>query len=155
MQKKENYQALLSAFSGLCEGTTHRLSLLANTTAIIKEHFPHFSWVGFYLMEEGMLHLGPFQGKVACTEIRDGHGVCGTSSHTRQTIIVPNVHHFPGHIACDALSLSEIVVPLLEGDQVIGVLDIDAYEEAVFDDVDAFYLEKLVEILMHHLRACH
>lgn len=151
MSKVEHYQSLLKAFSGLCEGVKNPVSLYANTTAIIKEHFPHFSWVGFYLMDNGVLYLGPFQGKVACTEILDGHGVCGTSSKTRKTIVVPNVHHFPGHIACDALSLSEIVVPLIKDGHVLGVLDIDAYEEAVFDDIDALYLEKLVAILLTHL----
>ena len=151
MHKIETYSSLLSAFKGLCEGVKDPISLYANTSAIIKEHFPHFSWVGFYLLKEGVLYLGPFQGKVACTEIKDGHGVCGTASSTRKTIIVPNVHDFPGHIACDALSLSEIVVPVIKDGVVLGVLDIDAYEEAVFDVVDGRYLEEMVQILLMHL----
>src|SRR6185312_1825447 len=110
---------------------------LANITAALRECLPLASWVGFYVMRGGELVLGPFQGKVACVRIAMGRGVCGTAAAERRTLVVPDVEQFPGHIACDAGSRSEIVVPIVHGERVVGVLDVDSYELAAFDATDA------------------
>ena len=122
-------------------GESDSIANLANITAALKQTFDFF-WVGFYLVKEDMLVLGPFQGPIACTRIQYWKGVCGTAWQERQTQVVPDVEQFPGHIACSSDSKSEIVVPILKGEKVIAVLDIDSNTLNTFDEVDAFYLEK-------------
>lgn len=126
---------------------------MANVSAALKETFPErFFWVGFYCVNEGELQLGPFQGSVACMHIQKGKGVCGTAWAQKQTIIVPDVEQFPGHIACSSLSRSEIVVPLLgQGNEVYGEIDIDSKELDAFDAVDRRYLEKIAKIISNQL----
>lgn len=148
--KKEKYIYFLEQYSRLIEGEKNIVSVLANTTAALKEAFGFF-WIGFYLVEEGILHLGPFQGNVACYRIKKGRGVCGTAWAESRTQVVPDVDHFPGHIACSSLSRSEIVVPMISNGNVVGVLDIDSDELNTFDDTDRIYLEKLVEMIVKKL----
>jgi len=141
--KAEKYETLLPQVRALIEGETDCVANLANVAAALKETFDFF-WVGFYLVKEEQLVLGPFQGPVACTRIRRGRGVCGTAWTENKTLLVPDVEQFPGHIACSSLSRSEVVVPLRNAEgEVCGVLDIDSRELATFDEVDACYLEKL------------
>lgn len=144
--KAERYKTFLRQFAPLIEGETHEISVLANTCAALKEAFGFF-WVGFYLVENDELVLGPFQGSVACYRIKKGRGVCGTAWERMQTLVVPDVEHFPGHIACSSLSRSEIVVPILAGNEVKGVLDIDSDLLNTFDETDKLYLEEVVRIL--------
>ncbi len=146
--KEEIYSELLPQIKSLIEGETDLIANLANVTSALKQAFETFSWVGFYLMKEGELVLGPFQGKLACTRIKIGSGVCGTSALKKETIIVPDVEKFPGHIYCDPDSKSEIVVPIIKDGEVLGVLDIDSYRLNNFDEVDKIYLEKLVGLLI-------
>jgi len=143
MIKKEKYRNLLAQIDALMDGEPDRIANLANVAAALKQTFGFF-WVGFYLVKEGTLVLGPFQGPTACTRIAYGRGVCGTAWKERRTQIVPNVELFPGHIACNSESKSEIVVPLLSGGEVTGVLDIDSIRLNDFDETDAFFLEDLV-----------
>lgn len=140
--KEEKYRALLPQLKGLIEDEDDLIANLANVSAALKETF-HFFWVGFYLVKNGGLVLGPFQGSVACTRIRKGRGVCGTAWAKAETLIVPDVEAFPGHIACSSLSRSEIVIPLKEGDDVWGVLDIDSESLNHFDETDARFLEEI------------
>lgn len=149
--KEKRYLELIKQLPFLLEDCESLISNLSNFTALIKQVFPSFSWVGFYLKEKDELLLGPFQGNVACTKIPLGSGVCGTSASNRQIIIVPNVHDFPGHIACDEKSKSEIVLPIVVKDKLFGVLDIDSYEENNFDSIDAKYLNQLLDILIKHI----
>ena len=151
MNKEDTYQQLLPEFSNLLSESDDPIATLANAAALIKQAFPLFSWVGFYLLKKGVLVLGPFQGAPACVSIQVGRGVCGTSFAKKETIVVPDVRTFPGHIACDARSLSEIVVPLKKNDTILGVLDIDSHALATFDAVDQRYLEKAVTIIADHL----
>lgn len=144
--KEEQYQSLIPQIKGLLEGEPDLVANLANTVAALKEQFG-WLWVGFYLVKNGELVLAPFQGPVACTRIRKGRGVCGTSWAEAKTLIVPDVEKFPGHIACSSLSRSEIVVPVIRNGEVIGVLDVDATELAQFDTVDQEYLEKIVDFI--------
>ncbi len=144
--KAEHYKTFLRQFAPLIEGETHEISVLANTCAALKEAFGFF-WVGFYLAENDELVLGPFQGSVACYRIKKGRGVCGTAWERMQTLVVPDVEQFPGHIACSSLSRSEIVVPILAGNEVKGVLDIDSDLLNTFDEIDKLYLEEVVRIL--------
>jgi len=146
--KDEIYSELLPQIKSLIEDESDLIANLANVTSALKQAFPSFSWVGFYLIKGGELVLGPFQGKLACTRIKIGSGVCGTAVLKKETIIVPDVEEFPGHIYCDPDSRSEIVVPIIKDGEVLGVLDIDSYELDNFDETDKFYLEKLVEILL-------
>lgn len=141
--KTEQYQSLLPQIKGLLEGETDLVANLANIAAALKEQFG-WLWTGFYLVKEDELVLGPFQGPVACTRIRKGRGVCGTSWAEAKTLIVPDVEKFPGHIACSSLSKSEIVVPLIKDGVVTGVLDVDASEYDQFDEIDKEYLEQIV-----------
>jgi L-methionine (R)-S-oxide reductase len=145
--KAARYAELLPALRALVDGEPDLIANLANTAAALKECVAAASWIGFYLMREGELVLGPFQGKVACVRIALGRGVCGTAAAERRTLVVPDVDAFPGHIACDAGSRSEIVVPIVRGDRVLGVLDLDSYERAAFDDVDAAGLAPVVELI--------
>src|SRR6478735_6918596 len=137
--KEEQYQALLPQIKGLLEGETDLIANLANVAAALKEQFG-WLWVGFYLVKDDVLVLGPFQGPVACTRISLGRGVCGTAWRTAQTIIVPDVEKFPGHIACSSSSRSEIVVPIIRANQVVGVLDVDSGLLDEFDETDQKYL---------------
>ncbi len=148
--RSEQYESLLPQIKSLIEDEPDLIANLANVAAVLKEAFGFF-WVGFYLMKEGELVLGPFQGPLACTRIALGRGVCGASAERRETLVVPDVELFPGHIACSSLSRSEIVVPMLGGDVVFGVLDVDSEHLAHFDAVDAKWLEILVaELVRHH-----
>ena len=142
MTKSERYTLLQKQVESLVAGESDRTANLANAASAIHEAFG-FWWTGFYLVKENQLVLGPFQGPVACTRIPYGKGVCGTAWERRQTVIVPDVEQFPGHIACSSASRSEIVVPLLRGGEVLGVLDIDSRELATFDAEDAAGLEPL------------
>ena len=146
IDKEERYKLFLSAWELLISGETDEIAVLANTCAALREAFGFF-WIGFYLVKDGQLVLGPFQGDVACYRIRKGRGVCGTAWAEARTQVVPDVEQFPGHIACSSLSKSEIVVPVFQGEEVIGVLDIDSDELATFDETDRIYLEKLVNVL--------
>lgn len=146
--KEEIYSELLPQIKSLIADEPDLIANLANVTSALKQAFPSFSWVGFYLMKGDELVLGPFQGKLACTRIKIGTGVCGTSALEKKTIIVPDVEKFPGHIYCDPDSKSEIVVPIIKDGKVLGVLDVDSYELNNFDEVDKFYLEKIVDLLV-------
>ncbi|TWJ00885.1 GAF domain-containing protein [Mucilaginibacter frigoritolerans] len=144
--KKEQYQSLLPQIEALLYGEADLVANLANVCAALKEQFKWF-WVGFYLVKDNELVLGPFQGPVACTRIALGKGVCGTSWQQEKTLIVPDVEQFPGHIACSSLSQSEIVVPVFHNGRVVAVLDVDSEELDQFDETDAQYLEAIVKLV--------
>ena len=145
LSKRERYEQFLAEYAPFIEGEDDFISTLANTAAALREAFGFF-WVGFYLVhDEQWLHLGPFQGSVACTRIKRGRGVCGTAWAEARTIIVPDVDAFPGHIACSSLSRSEIVVPMINGGKVIAVLDIDSDRLDAFDEDDRRGLEAVVK----------
>lgn len=144
--KNENYLNLLPQIKGLLEGEKNIIANLANIAAALKQQFDFF-WVGFYLVEGDELVLGPFQGPVACTRIKKGKGVCGSCWEKEETLIVPDVNQFPGHIACSSLSKSEIVVPVYQSNRFIGVLDIDSDAYNNFDNTDAVYLKKILDYL--------
>jgi L-methionine (R)-S-oxide reductase len=144
--KDEKYKALLPQVQALLQGEPDLVANMANMAAALKEQFG-WLWVGFYIVKEEELVLGPFQGPVACTRIKKGRGVCGTSWAKQQTLIVPDVEKFPGHIACNSLSKSEIVVPLIQDGEVMAVLDVDSELYDQFDEADKLYLEKLVELI--------
>jgi len=144
--KAEQYKSLIPQIKALLEGETDLVANLANIAAALKEQFGWF-WVGFYWVKNDELVLGPFQGPVACTRIRKGRGVCGTSWAEAKTLIVPDVEKFPGHIACSSLSKSEIVVPVISNGEVLGVLDVDASELDQFDETDRQYLEEIVSFV--------
>jgi GAF domain-containing protein len=151
LSRKELYQNLLPQINSLIDASEPLISNLSNVSAALKEAFDKISWVGFYLLKDQKLFLGPFQGKTACTVIELGKGVCGSAAFQKKTIIVENVDKFPGHIACDGGSKSEIVVPLIKDNLVSGVLDLDSYELSSFDMTDQFYLEKLCSTLTSRL----
>lgn len=144
--KEEQYRSLIPQIAALIDGEPDQIANLANIAAALKEQFGWF-WVGFYLVKNGVLVLGPFQGPVACTRIQKGKGVCGTSWLQEETLIVPDVEEFPGHIACAAASRSEIVLPLFKAGEVIGVLDVDSEHLAHFDEVDSKYLKEIISLL--------
>jgi GAF domain-containing protein len=144
--KEEQYQSLLPQIQALLEGETDLIANLANICGALKEQF-NWLWIGFYLVKNDELILGPFQGPVACTRIRKGKGVCGTSWAEAKTIIVADVETFPGHIACSSLSKSEIVIPLIKNNIVAGVFDIDSIELNDFNKTDQLYLEKIVTLI--------
>lgn len=148
--KEERYQRFLPDWELLISGETDEIAVLANTCAALREAFGFF-WIGFYLVKDGQLVLGPFQGDVACYRIRKGRGVCGTAWAEGSTQVVPDVEQFPGHIACSSLSKSEIVVPLIANDEVVGVLDIDSDQLSTFDETDRIYLEKLASSLSQNI----
>jgi len=143
----EKYRLLIKQLKSLLSKKDNFLSNLSNLTASLKQSFNKISWVGFYLFDGKNLYLGPFQGNVACTEIELGKGVCGISAEERESIIVPDVDKFPGHIVCDTGSRSEIVVPIIKNDELFGVLDIDSYEYNSFDETDRKYLEEICTFL--------
>jgi GAF domain-containing protein len=150
--KPELYADLASQLEGIMAGETDMIANTANMAALIYHGLPDLNWAGFYLMKGGELVLGPFQGKPACIRIPVGKGVCGTAAQTLTSQVVPDVHAFPGHIACDAASRSELVVPLLADGRVLGVLDLDSPHPNRFDDQDREGCEKLVSILLRHSR---
>jgi L-methionine (R)-S-oxide reductase len=149
--KEEEYKSLLPQIRGLLEGETDLIANLANVAAALKQQF-NWLWVGFYLVKENELVLGPFQGPIACTRIKKGRGVCGTAWQKQQTLIVPDVEKFPGHIACNSASRSEIVVPLIKNDEVFGVLDVDSESVNDFDETDKKNLEEIVSVLVKSLQ---
>ena len=140
--KKERYESLMPQIQALVAGETDLIANLANISAALRYGMGFF-WVGFYLARDEELVLGPFQGPIACTRIKPGKGVCGTSWSEEKTLIVPNVDEFPGHIACSSDSKSEIVIPLRKDGQIIGVLDVDSDQLDSFDETDQFYLEQI------------
>ena len=149
--KPELYADLASQLEGIMAGETDLIANTANMAAVIYHGLPDLNWAGFYLMKGGELVLGPFQGKPACIRIPVGKGVCGTAAQTLTSQVVPDVHAFPGHIACDAASRSELVVPLLAGGRVLGVLDLDSPQKARFDSEDAAGVQRLAELLADRL----
>lgn len=152
LSNEKIYESILPQIDLLINAGEPLLSNLSNVTAALKEAFEKISWVGFYLLKDEKLFLGPFQGKVACTIINVGEGVCGTAAFKRETIVVEDVEKFPGHIACDSGSKSEIVVPLLINGKVFGILDIDSYQYSAFNAADKKYLEKLCFTLCNKLK---
>lgn len=148
---EEQYQLLVKQVKSLLDKNDNILSNLSNFTAALKQTFEKISWVGFYLYDGNELYLGPFQGKVACTKIQIGKGVCGTSAMNRETIIVPDVDKFPDHIACDVESRSEIVVPIIKSDKLYGVLDLDSASLNAFNQTDKKYLEEIVDFLVKEI----
>ncbi|MDZ7821849.1 MAG: GAF domain-containing protein [Candidatus Marinimicrobia bacterium] len=147
MNKAARYEDLLREIRGLIAGVKDPLANYANTVAAIYHTFPDINWAGFYFFKDGKLVLGPFQGRPACVFISAGKGVCGTASETKTTLVVEDVLDFPGHIACDARSRSEIVVPLMHNSKVSAVLDIDSPVKSYFDRTDKKYLEAIVSLL--------
>lgn len=150
-KKENNYELVKKQLLALIEDETNRIANLSNAAALLNQFLDEINWVGFYLYEEGQLILGPFQGLPACVRIPMGRGVCGTSAATEKTLRIDDVHQFPGHIACDAASRSEIVIPLMKDGKLIGVLDIDSPVTGRFDEMDQQGLEKFAEILTRHL----
>lgn len=146
--KTEYYAALNRQVEAVLHGERDWVCNLAQTSALLMQAMPDLNWAGFYLLKDGGLVLGPFQGKVACVRIALGKGVCGTAAARRTTVVVPNVHEFPGHIACDSASNSEIVVPLLHDGRLLGVLDLDSPKLNRFDAEDARGLEQTVALLL-------
>lgn len=147
MNRKVNYEELINRLTSLTEDVPYPIANLANASALLWEVLPDINWAGFYMMEDGALVLGPFQGKTACIRIAVGRGVCGTAVAEDRTQLVPDVHAFPGHIACDSASRSEIVVPIHVRDNIWGVLDIDSPYENRFTDTDREGLETFVKAL--------
>src|SRR5688572_27123966 len=144
--KEEQYRSVIPQIKALIEGEPDLVANLANITAALKEQFG-WLWVGFYLVKNDELVLGPFQGPVACTRIKKGRGVCGACWQREETVIVPDVEKFPGHIACSSLSRSEIVIPVIRNNKVIGVLDVDSIELDQYDNIDQNYLEQITELI--------
>lgn len=151
--KEKDYELVLKQLTALIDGETDSTALLANTSALLNQFLDEVNWVGFYVWKHDELVLGPFQGLPACIRIPFGKGVCGTAVKERKTQRVPDVSQFPGHIACDAASQSEIVIPIIVHDSVFGVLDIDSPIIDRFDEIDQKYLEKFVHILEEHINS--
>ncbi|WP_257352207.1 GAF domain-containing protein [Pseudalkalibacillus decolorationis] len=149
--REENYQIVIKQLQALLEGETDRIANLANASALLNSFLENVNWVGFYLLQEDELVLGPFQGLPACVRIKVGRGVCGTAVQELKTMRIEDVHQFPGHIACDAASRSEIVIPIHKDGVTIGVLDIDSPDTARFDEVDQNYLEQFTDTLRNYL----
>lgn len=147
----EQYSQLASQLDALLTGEKNMYANLSNTSALLNQFFDRINWVGFYLMDNDELVLGPFQGLPACIRIPLGKGVCGTAAQTKESIIVPDVNAFPGHIACDAASQSEIVIPIVKNGTTIGVLDIDSPELDRFTEDDRIGLEKIIAVLIKHI----
>jgi len=146
--KQDLYASLAQQLSGLLEGERDAIANAANMSALLYELLPDLNWAGFYFMRGGELVLGPFQGKPACVRIAVGRGVCGTAVERKTSMVVPDVHAFPGHIACDSASRSELVVPLIKDGTVLGVLDLDSPNPARFDEADREGCERLVRIYL-------
>lgn len=144
--KEEQYQSLLPQIKALIAGETDAIANMANVAAALKQQFGWF-WIGFYIVKDGELVVGPFQGPIACTRIQKGRGVCGQSWEQEKTLVVADVNKFSGHIACNSLSQSEIVVPIFKDKEVIAVLDVDSDKLDQFDEVDKRYLEEIVAFI--------
>lgn len=144
--KQSQYESLIPQIQALITYETDLVANLANVVAALKEQFG-WLWVGFYMVKDEELVLAPFQGPVACTRIKKGKGVCGSSWAEARTLVVPDVEAFPGHIACSSLSKSEIVVPIIRNGEVLGVLDVDSVDYSTFDDIDQQYLEQIVSMI--------
>ncbi|UII55194.1 GAF domain-containing protein [Cytobacillus spongiae] len=149
--REKNYELVIKQIKALLEGESNQIANLSNASALLNQFLDRVNWVGFYLMEDSELVLGPFQGLPACVRIPLGRGVCGTSAKEQKTIRVEDVHQFPGHIACDAASQSEIVIPLIKDGVLLGVLDIDSPEKNRFDELDQQKLEDFVKALVPFL----
>ncbi|PYD99176.1 GAF domain-containing protein [Bacillus cereus] len=147
----QQYETVIKQLDALLTGESNVVANLSNASALLNQFLDRVNWVGFYVTEGNQLVLGPFQGMPACVRIPFGRGVCGVAAETKTTQLVADVHQFPGHIACDSASNSEIVVPIIKDGNVIGVLDIDSPEKNRFDEVDQPYLEKFVETLLKHM----
>ncbi|AZQ45935.1 MULTISPECIES: GAF domain-containing protein [Bacillus cereus group] len=147
----QQYETVIKQLDALLTGESNVVANLSNASALLNQFLDRVNWVGFYVTEGNQLVLGPFQGMPACVRIPFGRGVCGVAAETKTTQLVADVHQFPGHIACDSASNSEIVVPIVKEETVIGVLDIDSPEKNRFDEVDQRYLEKFVETLLKHI----
>lgn len=145
-EKDKQYQSLIPQIKALIEGEDNLIANLANICAALKEQF-RFFWVGFYMVEDDELVLGPFQGPVACTRIAKGKGVCGSAWERGKTLIVPDIDLFPGHIACSSLSKSEIVVPIIRNNKVVAVLDVDSEDINSFNETDGLYLQQIANII--------
>ena len=150
--REKNYDLLIKQLKALVEDEKNAIANLSNASALLNQFLDRTNWVGFYLMEDGELVLGPFQGLPACVRIPLGKGVCGTAAAKQETLRVEDVHAFPGHIACDAASQSEIVVPMIKDGQVIGVLDIDSPEKNRFDELDQQKLEEFAAMLVQYIK---
>jgi len=149
---EEKYKLVIKQLKALLNRNDHELSNLSNLTSALKQTFSKISWVGFYLYDKERLYLGPFQGKVACTTIEIGKGVCGTAASEKKTIIVHDVNKFPGHITCDSDSKSEIVVPIINKDgKLFGVLDLDSSEYNSFNETDKIYLNEICTFLVEEI----
>ncbi|EJQ56364.1 GAF domain-containing protein [Bacillus wiedmannii] len=149
--REEQYETVIKQLDALLTGEPNVVANLSNASALLNQFLDRVNWVGFYVTEGNQLVLGPFQGMPACVRIPFGRGVCGVAAETKTTQLVADVHQFPGHIACDSASNSEIVVPIVKEGTVVGVLDIDSPEKNRFDEVDQRYLEKFVETLLKHI----
>ncbi|MCC2376547.1 MULTISPECIES: GAF domain-containing protein [Bacillus] len=149
--REEQYETVIKQLDALLTGESNVVANLSNASALLNQFLDRVNWVGFYVTEGNQLVLGPFQGMPACVRIPFGRGVCGVAAETKTTQLVADVHQFPGHIACDSASNSEIVVPIVKEETVIGVLDIDSPEKNRFDEIDQRYLEKFVETLLKHM----
>lgn len=149
--REENYETVIQQLEALITGEQDMIANLSNASALLNQFLDDINWVGFYLWKENQLVLGPFQGLPACIRIPSGRGVCGTAVEQKITMLIENVHEFPGHIACDPQSKSEIVIPMIKNDEVIGVLDIDSPNYNRFDKIDETYLEKFVGTLMKQI----
>ncbi|MFN3871881.1 MAG: GAF domain-containing protein [Ignavibacterium sp.] len=150
-QLSEQYELLIKQLKSLLSKEERLITNLANLSAALKQTFDKISWVGFYLFDGEILYLGPFQGKIACTTIKIGKGVCGTAAEKGETLIVPDVNKFPGHIFCDPDSKSEIVIPMFKNKKLIGVLDIDSDSFNSFNETDKKYLEEIVKFLTEEI----
>ena len=148
LSKPELYAQIVRELESLIAGESDDIANLANASSLLFNSLPDLNWAGFYLLKDGELVVGPFQGRPACVRIAMGKGVCGTAAQQRSTVIVPNVHEFAGHIACDSASNSEIVVPMVRAGELLGVLDIDSPKFGRFDEQDQAGLEKFVSILL-------
>lgn len=149
--REENYTLLHKQLDALLQGEENQIANYSNAAALLNQFLNRVNWVGFYLTDGSQLVLGPFQGLPACVRIPFGRGVCGKAAADRETVLVEDVHQFPGHIACDAASQSEIVVPVIKNGELLGVLDIDSPEKGRFDETDRRELEKFVSVLVRHL----
>jgi L-methionine (R)-S-oxide reductase len=149
--RDKNYDLLIKQLKALIEDEKNSIANLSNASALLNQFLDRVNWTGFYLMEDGELVLGPFQGLPACVRIPLGKGVCGTAASKRETVRVEDVHSFPGHIACDAASQSEIVVPMMKDGKLFGVLDIDSPEKNRFDELDQQKLEEFVKVLLQYI----
>ncbi|REE69668.1 GAF domain-containing protein [Paenibacillus taihuensis] len=149
--REQNYELLINQLGALLEGEADQIANLSNASALLNQFLDRINWVGFYINRSEELVLGPFQGLPACVRIPFARGVCGKAANTRETVRVENVHEFPGHIACDAASQSEIVIPIIKDGELLGVLDIDSPELNRFDELDQQYLEQFVQKLCAYL----